>query len=121
MSYLTYFVVMSKIDKPLAWLHGEIKSPPLSGEARLEAGYLLRRLQQNEKITMPHSRPMPGIGKSCHELRIVDESATWRIIYRTDSNAVVILEIFKKKTKATPKRVINACKKRIKFYDYEID
>ena len=118
---MTYFVLMSKIDKPLVWLHGEIKSPPLSGEARLEAGYLLRRLQQNEKVTMPHSRPMPGIGKRCHELRIFDESATWRMIYRTDTNAVVILEVIKKKTKATPKRVLNACKQRIKLYGDEID
>lgn len=112
---------MSKIDKPLVWLHGEIKSPPLSGEARLETGYLLRRLQQNEKIGMPHSRPVPGIGKRCHELRIVDESVTWRIIYRTDTDAVVILEVFKKKTRTTPGHVIDACKKRIKLYDDESD
>jgi phage-related protein len=32
---------------------------------------------------MPHSRPMPDIGERCHELRIVDVDATWRIIYRS--------------------------------------
>jgi len=32
-------------DKPLVWLHGEIKTPPLSPTARLEAGYLLRQLR----------------------------------------------------------------------------
>lgn len=110
---------MSKIDKPLLWLHGEIKSPPLSSGARMEAGYFLRRLQQNENIGMPHSRPMPGIGKRCHELRIVDKSVTWRIIYRTDTDAVVILAVFNKKTKTTPKRVLEVCRQRIRFYDDE--
>jgi DNA-binding XRE family transcriptional regulator len=35
--------------------------------ARLEAGFLLRLLQRGEKIVMPHSRPMPSIGRRCHE------------------------------------------------------
>jgi len=85
----------------------------------MEAGYLLRRLQQSEKIGMPHSRPMPNIGRRCHELRIVDKAATWRIVYRTDPDAVVILEVFSKKTRTTPKRIIDVCQQRIKFYDDE--
>jgi hypothetical protein len=28
-------------DKPLVWLQGEIKAPPFSKEARLEAGFLI--------------------------------------------------------------------------------
>jgi hypothetical protein len=63
---------MDEIDKPLAWLHGEVKTPPFSQEARLEAGLLLRRLQQGESLGMPHSRPMPSVGVHCHELRIGD-------------------------------------------------
>jgi phage-related protein len=109
--------MMSPKDKPLAWLHGEVKSPPLSKGARIEAGYLLRRLQKGESISLPHSRPMPAIGSRCHELRIVDEDATWRIVYRTDPDAIVILEVFSKKTAQTPKRVIQACKRRLKEYD----
>jgi hypothetical protein len=35
---------MSPQDKPLVWLRGEIKTPPLSTNARLEAGFLLRQL-----------------------------------------------------------------------------
>ncbi|GBD89001.1 hypothetical protein BMS3Abin03_02945 [bacterium BMS3Abin03] len=66
---------------------------------------------------MPQSRPMPGIGTNCHELRINDERNTWRIIYRIDVDAIVILEVFNKKTKQTPKKVIEICKKRIKEYD----
>jgi phage-related protein len=80
---------MSPKDKPSAWLHGEIKTPPFSKEARLEAGFLLRLLQRGESIGMPRSRPMPTIGPHCHELRIQDKQQTWRIIYRIDPDAIV--------------------------------
>ena len=105
------------MDKPLVWLEGEVKTPPFSEAARLEAGYLLRRLQQGERLSMPNSRPMPSVGRRCHELRINDVGQTWRIIYRTDTDAIVILEVFSKKTNQTPKNVIDACKRRIKDYD----
>jgi len=108
---------MDANDKPLMWLRGEIKTPPLSRAARIEAGFLLRRLQQGEKLTMPHSRPMPSIGARCHELRINDEDATWRIIYRLDADAIVILEVFRKKSAATPRQVIVECKRRLRLYD----
>ncbi len=75
-------------SKPLAWLRGEVKSPPLSAAARIEAGALLRRLQRGEKLSMPRSRPLPIIGSRCHELRIPDEAATWRIVYRIDADAL---------------------------------
>ncbi|MBM2830563.1 MAG: transposase [Gammaproteobacteria bacterium] len=104
-------------EKPLVWLSGEIKTPPFSVDARIEAGYLLRLLQRGDKLSMPQSRPMPTIGKRCHELRITDENIIWRIIYRTDSDAVVILEIFNKKTNQTPKQIIDICKKRLRDYN----
>jgi phage-related protein len=108
---------MSSKDKPLARLHGEITTPPFSKLARVEAGYLLRRLQAGEKLSMPHSRPMTSIGARCHELRIVDENTTWRIVYRIDNDAILILEVFQKKTQQTPRNVIDNCKRRIKDYD----
>jgi phage-related protein len=104
-------------DKPLTWLHGEIKTPPFSAGARLEAGYLLRRLQTGENLSLPHSRPMPVIGTRCHELRIDDETKTWRIVYRIDRDAILILEVFEKKTRTTPKEVIENCKRRIVLYN----
>jgi len=106
-------------DKDLVWLHGELKTPPFSQEARLEAGYLLRQLQQGMKLAMPQSRPMPNIGRRCHELRVNDENSTWRIVYRTDADAVMILEVFEKNTHTTPKHIINICKERIRRYDRE--
>lgn len=66
---------------------------------------------------MPHSRPMPNIGPRCHELRIDDEKKTWRIVYRIDQDAIIILEVFSKKTARTPKRIIDICQKRLKEYD----
>jgi phage-related protein len=110
---------MKTKDKPLVWLHGEIKTPPFSSAARIEAGFLFRLLQMGEKLKMPHSRPMPSIGSNCHEMRVNDERNTWRIIYRVDADAIIILEVFKKKTQQTPKNIIDICKKRIKEYDYE--
>ena len=107
----------SRPDKPLVWLHGEVRTPPLSAAARLEAGVLLRRLQRGESLGLPASRPMPPIGTRCHELRIVDENATWRVVYRIDADAIVIVEVFTKKTPTTPKAVVDACRRRLRDYD----
>jgi phage-related protein len=110
---------MSPNDKPLSWLYGEVKTPPFSKGGRLEAGFLLRRLQRGELLSMPHSRPMPSIGARCHELRVNDSTGNWRIVYRVDSDAIVIAEVFAKTTQKTPKTVIDTCKRRLKDYDYE--
>ncbi len=104
-------------SKPLVWLQGEVKNPPFSQAARLEAGYLLRLLQEGESLGLPHSRPMPIIGARCHELRINDETGTFRIMYRADGDAVIILDVFRKKTAQTPQAVIAACKRRLRDYD----
>jgi phage-related protein len=103
-------------DKPLAWLHGQIKTPPFSAAARIEAGVLLRRLQRGESLGLPHSRPMPIIGTACHELRVQDAGMTWRIIYSIQADAIVILDVFEKKTTKIPKPVVRACDKRLRIY-----
>jgi hypothetical protein len=54
---------------------------------------------------------------ACHELRVNDEEETWRIVYRIDTDAIVIVEVFSKKTARTPKRTIDLCRKRLKEYD----
>ena len=105
---------MIAADKPLVWLQGEIKTPPFSSAARLEIGYLLRRLQKGERLTMPHSRPMPTIGARCHELRIVDKNKIWRIVHRVDDDAIIILQVFQKQTQRTPASVIAACRQRLR-------
>lgn len=108
---------MKQSEKPFVWLHGEVKTPPFSTNARVETGYLLRQLQQGIRLSLPHSRPMPSIGSRCHELRINDENKTWRIVYRLDTDAVIILEVFEKKSPKTPQEVIEHCKRRIRLYE----
>jgi phage-related protein len=108
---------MSPKDKPLVWMHGEVKTPPFSKLARLQAGFLLRLLQRGDMVAMPHSRPMPSIGRRCHELRIPDVKVSWRIVYRIDTDAIVIAEVFSKKTGKTPKSVIETCRARLREYD----
>ncbi len=100
-----------KSDKPPVWLKGEVKTPPLGDKARIEAGFLLRRLQQGDTLSLPQSRPMPTIATRYHELRITDRDQTWRIMHHVASDAVVILDMFAKRTEATPTGVLDTCRK----------
>lgn len=108
---------VSPNDTSLMWLHGEVKSPTLSRQGRIETGYLRRHLQKGESIGTPASRAMPFIGPRFHELRINDSAGDWRLIYRIDSDAIVIAEVFAKKTRATPQSVIQTCQRRRNKYD----
>lgn len=104
-------------DKPLVWLHGEIRTPPFSTSARIEAGVLLRRLQRGEMLSMPHMRPMPSLGPRCYELRIPDEDNSFRIFLRIDPDAIPILDVDEKKSRKTPKETIDVCQLRLRRYD----
>jgi phage-related protein len=117
MSNPTYDHEMNGELKPLVWLHGEIKTPPFSKNVRIEAGTHLRMLQEGETLGMPHSRPLPSIGRGCYELRVRDENKNWRIIYRIDADAIVIVDVFQKTTPKTPKRIIDICRRRLAIYD----
>lgn len=101
------------MEKPLVWLRGKVKTPPFSQQGRLEAGFLLRRLQRGEVLGMPASRPLPGIGRGCHELRFDDEGRSWRLVYAVETDAIVILDVFEKKTQKMPKHVLDSCRDRL--------
>ena len=103
--------------KPVFFMTDEIKTPPMGEDARREAGFLVGRLQEGVSLGMPVARPMPDIGRRCLELRIADRNATWRVICRVDADAVLVVYSFAKKTQATPKAVIDLCKKRLALYD----
>ena len=103
-------------DKDLIWLKDKIGTPPFSVEARREVGALLRQLQQGVSLGLPHSRPMPTIGARCHELRITDRDKIWRIVYRIEPDAIVILHVFSKKDRTTPQLVLDECKARLARY-----
>jgi hypothetical protein len=64
MSEATYSEDEDNPSKPVIWLHGEIKTPPFSAEARTEAGVLIRMLQDGINLGMPQSRPIPSIWKT---------------------------------------------------------
>jgi len=103
--------------KPLIILSGEIKTPPFSREARMEAGFLLGILQRGGRLELPHARPMPDIGQRCLELRVKDKSAEWRIFCRTDVDAILMIHVLAKKTRTTPNAIIALCKKRLEAYE----
>ncbi|HMC64875.1 MAG TPA: type II toxin-antitoxin system RelE/ParE family toxin [Gemmataceae bacterium] len=103
--------------KPVGWLHGEIKTPPFTAEGRKEAGDLLRLLQEGEHLQMPQAEPLPIIGPRCGALRVRDGEHNWRIVYRVDADAVLVLEVYPKKTRKIPQDVITRCRKRLKNYD----
>jgi len=99
------------------WLAGKLKTPPLSLRARVSVGRLLRQLQRGERLRMPDSRPMPSIGPRCHELRVEDGGIAWRVFYRLDDDAVVILDVLEKKTGKAPTLWIVRCRLRARRYD----
>jgi phage-related protein len=101
----------------LVWLADRVKSPPFSEAARVEVGICLRKLQNGESLEMPCSRPMPLIGRHCHELRINDENASWRIVYRIDDDFVVITDVFMKTTEKTPTAFMARSRERLARYD----
>jgi len=103
--------------KPVAWLHGEIKTPPFTAEGRKEAGDLLRLLQEGVKLGMPQAEPLPIVGPRCGALRVRDGEHNWRIMYRVDRDAVLVLEVYAKKTRKIPQEVIDRCKRRLTSYD----
>lgn len=119
MSNMTYAGLMEERGKALIWLHGEVRTPPFSVEARRTAGFLLRIVELGTALSMPNSRPLPSIGSRWHELRIRDagQRVIWRVVYRIDDDAIIIGDVFMKKTQKTPVGVIDACKRRFRLYD----
>src|SRR2546428_12605408 len=89
---------------------------PIFRTGAREAGYLLRMLQEGERLSMRESRPMPTIGANCHELRVTDGNVNWRILYGISRDAVVVLEVFEKKARATPKHAIDVARRRWNRY-----
>ena len=90
----------------------------MSERIRVEAGFHLRRIQQGEALSLPLSRSMPIVGANCHELRLKDSERNieWRIIYCIDSEVILVLEVFEKKTQETPEAVKRNCKDRLNRY-----
>jgi phage-related protein len=106
--------------KLLRWLKERIHTPPFSELARREVGYLLGQLQSGDLLSMPASRPLPSVGKRCHELRVRDENINWRIVYRIDATRIVIAGVFAKKAKTQQQLEFSRCKVRLRAYDARV-
>ena len=80
-------------------------------EVRQDAGYQLDKVQRG--VTPDDFKPMPSIGKGVEEIRVWDDSGTYRVIYAARrAEAVYVLHAFQKKTQATSKRDIDIAKAR---------
>jgi len=60
---------------------------------------------------------MPSLAAPYHELRVNNESRMWRFMYRINTDAILILAVFVRKTEETPEEIIRACRKRLRDYD----
>ena len=78
---------------------------------------LLRLLQEGVLLSMPQAEPLAIVGPRCGALRARDGDHNWRIMYRIDADAVVILEVYAKKARKIPGNVVTRCRKRLKDYD----
>lgn len=98
--------------KPLYFLGDSAKRlRAFNKDAKQDAGYQLDKIQRGEQPD--DFKAMPSIGKGVEELRIWDESGTYRVIYMARINdAVYVLHAFQKKTQATLKRDIELAKAR---------
>ena len=78
---------------------------------------LLRLLQEHERLGMPQAEPLPDVGPRCGALRVRDAKHNWRIMYRIDFDAILVLEVYAKKTRKIPDEVIKRCKQRLRQYE----
>jgi phage-related protein len=80
-------------------------------EARQDAGYQLDKVQRG--LQPDDFKPMPTIGKGVEEIRIRDDSGSYRVIYTARfADAVFVLHAFQKKTQRTLQRDIAIAKAR---------
>ena len=79
--------------------------------ARREAGYQLDKVQRGEQPD--DFRPMPAIGKGVEEIRVWDDTGTYRVIYTARlADAVYVLHAFQKKTQTAAKRDVELARRR---------
>lgn len=73
----------------------------------------IRLTRYSEVNSLDDFKPMPTIGKGVEEIRVWDESGTYRVVYTARlAHAVIVLHAFQKKTQTTSKRDIDIAKER---------
>ena len=80
-------------------------------DVRQDAGYQLDKLQRG--LQPDDFKPMPTIGKGVEEIRLWDDSGTFRVIYTARlKEMVVVLHVFQKRTQATSRRDMELARHR---------
>jgi phage-related protein len=98
--------------KPVRFLGDSLKClREFPEDARQDVGYQLDKVQRGRQPD--DFKPMPSIGKGVEELRVWDESGTFRVVYTARvAEAVYVLHAFQKKTQATSQRDVDVAKAR---------
>jgi phage-related protein len=99
--------------KPIRFLGNSLKRlREFPEDVRQNAGYQLDKVQRGEQPD--DFKPMPSVGKGVEEIRVWDETGTYRVIYLARmADAIYVLHAFQKKTQATSKRDIETAKERL--------
>jgi phage-related protein len=80
-------------------------------DARQEAGHQLERVQMG--LPAEDFKPMPSIGRGVEEIRVWEESGTYRVVYTARlTEAVYVIHAFQKKARATSQRDIEIARER---------
>jgi phage-related protein len=98
--------------KPVCFLGDSLKClREFPREARQDAGWQLDRLQRGYQPD--DFKPLPSVGRGVEELRVWDETGTYRVIYTARmADAVYVLHAFQKKSQATSQRDFDIAKLR---------
>jgi phage-related protein len=84
-------------------------------EVKKDLALLVGRLASGIKLSMPVSRPLVSVGKNVFELRIIDPSGAFRVVYVLKKrDAIYLVHAFKKKSQKTPKKNLDLVRQRVK-------
>lgn len=108
--------MMTDQRKRVVWNDNHFTVPPFTEASQLEAGTLLRQLQEGLPLGPPKAKPLPTVGPKCGELRVRDANHNWRIVYFVDDEAIVILDVFAKTSPQEQKQSIARCRTRLADY-----
>ena len=98
--------------KPL-WFLGDSRKvlQEFPKDARREAGYQLELVQMG--LPAVDFKPVQRVGKGVEEMRVRDESGTYRVLYTARlAEAVYVIHAFQKKARTTSQRDIEIARDR---------
>jgi phage-related protein len=99
-------VVISQAERELR------KTPK---DVLLDVYSLFDELEKGKHLRMPISRPLPGIGKGLHELRLSSKAGEYRVFYLIKiGTAIYVLHATTKKKQKIDQKTTDLLRKRIK-------